>query len=485
MNFGSHFRDALRLLSWRRPVDPGAILSPLSIFAIGLTLFALNIGVQWAVAGKYAYFQMYGVNAELAWLAVGFTVIILFSRFDVTGATLRNLTLLSAGVCALSTLIVLAIDRLAGKLPSGVASALILFAFLLPLFLLAWSAGGARQAFKSVATVRRPALRGLAFAACFWIAAVAMPSWPVFVGENFKRSFANYWELAASIRRSTTRPEGNEAKATNDAAMIEAAQPARLEAALAKLERRAPKKNNIFVIGVAGWSEQDVFIRETQQSLEILKDRMSIGNRTISLVNNAKGAEAPIANIQNLAYIFRGVAARMDLEKDILILTMTSHGSPAGFALEFESMVDRTLQPQVLKDMLDAAGFKNRIIIVSSCYSGAFVPTLADSRTMIVTAASAKRTSFGCANDRNWTYFGEAFFERGLREEPSLGGAFEKAKKLITKWEDEQHLTPSEPQIFVGAELQRRFASLIGTQTTTQAWMSTQKAAENIPVEER
>jgi hypothetical protein len=488
MSFGSHLRDALRLATWRPPLDASAVLSPAAIIGIGATLLAIDAGADWATAGEKAYFVMYGMNAKLAMLAMGLVVVAWFARGDRTGATLRNLTLVAATGCALSVVVSVAVQSLAGAVAAASWRwALGAFAFALPLSLTVFGAGGARQAFKTFQAVRRPALRGVAFAACFWTVEAAMPNWPMIVGDGFNRSLANYWELAAQYRRAAAEPARKKARdeAEERQAMIEAAQPSRLDAALAKLKPRSPEMRNVYVVGVAGWSEQDVFLREIQQSLEILKDRTGAAGRAIALVNNPSGADAPIANIQNLAYVLRGVAAHMDLEQDVLILTMTSHGAPSGFALEFDSMVERMLQPQILKRMLDTAGFKNRIIVVSSCYSGQFVPALADAQTMIITAASATRTSFGCANDRSWTYFGEAFFEHGLREETSLAAAFSKAKGLIAKWEKEQNLTPSEPQIFIGPELQRRFASLIGAQTTTQAWVLSPAPAPSAPAPDR
>jgi hypothetical protein len=112
--------------------------------------------------------------------------------------------------------------------------------------------------------------------------------------------------------------------------------------------------------------------------------------------------------------------------------------------------------------LLDEAGIRNRILIVSSCYSGAFVAPLADEDTVVITAASSTRSSFGCANERKWTYFGEAFFEKGLAGNATLSEAFASAKATIAAWEGEQKLVPSDPQISIGDRIARSFPDLVG-----------------------
>jgi hypothetical protein len=103
--------------------------------------------------------------------------------------------------------------------------------------------------------------------------------------------------------------------------------------------------------------------------------------------------------------------------------------------------------------MLDRSGIEKRVIVVSSCHSGSFLPALADANTLVITAARADRSSFGCEDRRRWTYFGDAYFNRALRQETSFRRAFEGAKKLIAIWEAQEQLTPSLPQIAGGEAL--------------------------------
>jgi len=118
------------------------------------------------------------------------------------------------------------------------------------------------------------------------------------------------------------------------------------------------------------------------------------------------------------------------------------------------------LRPPNLRDMLSQAGIVNRVVIVSACFSGAFIAPLADDNTIVLTAAAPDRTSFGCQPEREWTFFGDAYFNHAVRGGAGLLPAFDQAKVLITQWETTQHLTPpSNPQKWIGshaAEMLRR-----------------------------
>lgn len=87
--------------------------------------------------------------------------------------------------------------------------------------------------------------------------------------------------------------------------------------------------------------------------------------------------------------------------------------------------------------------------MVSACYAGGFISELEDDYTLIMTAADAESTSFGCSDESEMTYFGKAFFSEVFSKvkDIELTKAFAKAKELVLKWEDEQELDASNPMI--------------------------------------
>jgi hypothetical protein len=125
---------------------------------------------------------------------------------------------------------------------------------------------------------------------------------------------------------------------------------------------------------------------------------------------------------------------------------MTSHGDRNGFALELPDKTITELTPQQVAAALDGEGIKNRVVIISACYAGIFLPPLANDNTIVMTAADDKHTSFGCAPERDWTYFGDALFRQSLQPGADFQRAFDHARVLIQGWELMDHVPPSNPQ---------------------------------------
>ena len=103
---------------------------------------------------------------------------------------------------------------------------------------------------------------------------------------------------------------------------------------------------------------------------------------------------------------------------------------------------------------LQHAGVTRRVIVVSACFSGTWIPALANDDTIVITAAAKDRTSFGCDDSRSLTYFGEAFLGSLAPDNVSLRDAFEAAKRKVAAQESQEQLTPSQPQVFVGRNMQ-------------------------------
>jgi hypothetical protein len=80
--------------------------------------------------------------------------------------------------------------------------------------------------------------------------------------------------------------------------------------------------------------------------------------------------------------------------------------------------------------------------------------------TAIITASDASHTSFGCQEDRELTWFGEAFLKDALPTSPSLEEAYRKAAALIARREDSAHETHSNPQLYLGPLMRTKLAEL-------------------------
>ncbi|WP_374667254.1 C13 family peptidase [Acinetobacter sp.] len=210
-----------------------------------------------------------------------------------------------------------------------------------------------------------------------------------------------------------------------------------------------------YFLGVAGASYQDVFKLEIERIKEQFDTRFGTFGRSMALVNNpATRTELPIASKTSMEMALRRIGQQMNKESDVLFLYMTSHGLPNVFEMENAPLDLAQVDPKWLRETLDAAGIRWRVIVISSCYSGSFVPALQNENTLIITASAADRQSFGCSSEADYTYFGRAFFDQAMREQPSIETAFDQTKETVAQWENAQGFEPSEPQWSIGKNMQ-------------------------------
>src|SRR5207249_6529639 len=195
---------------------------------------------------------------------------------------------------------------------------------------------------------------------------------------------------------------------------------------------------------------------------DLFDERFDTEGRSVVLINNPRTVlEAPLATVSNLRGTLLEVGATINPDEDVVMLYITSHGSrDHRIVADFAPLELDSLDAATLKKMLDDAGIKWRIIVVSACYSGGFIDPLKDDNTLIMTASAANRTSFGCGTESDATYFGDALFQHALRFEDSFVKAFEQAKKQITERERTEKRESSNPQIFVGDKMAAKLPRL-------------------------
>lgn len=225
-----------------------------------------------------------------------------------------------------------------------------------------------------------------------------------------------------------------------------------LSASLAALQPQRRRHQDVYLVVASLWDDP-VFEREAAQAEAILREHLGAQGRSIILSAGGQGQrQYPAATPTNISATIGHVASLMDPSEDLFVLFITSHGTSDGAAaLQERQRLSASLRPISLSAMLSQANVQNRVIIVSACFSGAFISPLQNPNTIVLAAAAADRTSFGCEPQRDWTYFGDAYFNRALRGGASMLEGFERAKSQISTWETEQRLTPSMPQSSIGA----------------------------------
>ncbi len=264
--------------------------------------------------------------------------------------------------------------------------------------------------------------------------------WPNFVtGQN--RAAINA-SLAAS-------PEFE--RESSPAALLR--QRRKLDAVFSALQPNRPGTVDAYVLTVALDSDP-VFAREAREAAKVLSRRYGAAGRTITLAGpDGTSNELPKGSISAFLSTLAHISEVMDTSEDVLVLYTTSHGLQQGLAYHYGDTGYGVLSPDRFKAALEELGIERRVLIISACYAGVFVPKLASDNTAILTAAADNRTSFGCQADNDWTFFGDALINNALRKPQSLADASKEANRSIADWEAKARVFASLPQTQIGAKV--------------------------------
>ena len=207
-----------------------------------------------------------------------------------------------------------------------------------------------------------------------------------------------------------------------------------------KVQESDPNRINLYFIGIGGDGKQNVFYNEIAYIQTLFDESFDTKGRSAILVNNADTVNSiALATVTSIERTLIDVAAKMDAKKDILFLYMTSHGSKEHeLAIDQHGLSLPDLGAEKLGEMLANLSIRWKVVVISACYSGGFIPFLKDDYTMIITAAAHDRTSFGCSDEAEMTYFGRAFFKESIPTSQSFETAFMKAKSLVDEWEEKE-----------------------------------------------
>ncbi|RCS29999.1 peptidase C13 [Rhodanobacter denitrificans] len=238
------------------------------------------------------------------------------------------------------------------------------------------------------------------------------------------------------------------------------AQPRMMREALSGLGPRVPGKPNLYLLAFAGDGGEDVFRNEAEYAAQLFAQRFGASAHSLVLENNpATLTTRPLASWSNLETALEGLGKTMQPEQDILLLYLTSHGDEEhNLLLDMDPLPLDQLGASDLAGILAMHPFKWKVLVVNACYSGGFVPPLRGPGTLVLTAARADRSSFGCGSDSDITYFGRAWLVDALNHTDNFADAFKRASGEISQWERQDKLTPSEPQIDVGSGITTQLA---------------------------
>lgn len=236
-----------------------------------------------------------------------------------------------------------------------------------------------------------------------------------------------------------------------------------LDNALNSVPQGDPATAEVFFLGIAGDGTERVFSREVTAFRDYFDQVAPLATRQINLINDRSTiAEKPMATLTSIAEALAKLGKRMDKDQDLLVLYITSHGSEDHqISLKNSRLELVDLSSDKLAQLLDESGIRWQIIVVSACFSGGFIEPLKSENRLIMTAAAADKTSFGCSDQAALTYFGRALLE-SLGETDSFGEAYSQLQKKIISREAEEQLPASEPQLFMGENIVEKLNQMTG-----------------------
>lgn len=432
-------REGLRAAFLQAPRTAGATPSPWQLTALLALAAAINLGLARLEVPGPARFDLRG------WLA---------------GYALQPFVLL-----AVWALLWRAPADADGR-PQGLAAWLALFTVAsLPLTLVGWGL--------AIAQAREALPAGYnAMAWAPWAVYGALLAWSLAIALRMGRAFGlgapRLGALASVLLglwllgdwHMPDRPwRGEQAEDTFNRPRLELsqatfeAQQALLQQSLDALAPQRPGTVDVYGIVYAPYA-QDVFRRESAMVAEVLAKRFEAAGRVLQFVNHAETtANTPWATPANLRRAIEAAAARMDRQEDVLAIYLTSHGAQDfQLASRHWPLEVPSLTPAELRKALDDAGVRHRVVVVSACYSGGWIEPLAGPETLVMTAADATHTSYGCGLRSELTFFGRALFDEQLRRTRSFRQAFEQAVPVIRQREDEAGKPDgfSNPQLRMG-----------------------------------
>jgi Peptidase C13 family len=270
----------------------------------------------------------------------------------------------------------------------------------------------------------------------FWLAlAMTVAAGPAFAGPPAKKS-----DPAVEARVKAALPR----------------QPQLLQEAIDAFDPQRPGMRDLYFVGFAGFGDQDVFRKEVERVRELFDREFGTRGHSLVLVNSPVTlSRYPLATFENLKAALAAIGRKLDPKEDVLFLFLTSHGDRrSGFTLRLNGRRLGNIAPRQLAAALAASGIKNRIVLISSCFSGQFLAPLANDDSLVITASAANSASFGCSTDAEWTYFGKGYFVDSLPKQRKFIAAFYDAQNLVAVREVWEKLPPSEPQISIGSHIE-------------------------------
>lgn len=244
-----------------------------------------------------------------------------------------------------------------------------------------------------------------------------------------------------------------------------------LTAQSAAIEKSRAGAPELYLLAAGLSSKQDVFKNDVETMRDLFDKHWNTAGRSLTLIADQSTKESVAyptrTNLRSAAEAF---GQKLNPQKDVFVLFLTSHGASRGLLATLPGNATFTFNAVDVRKLLEAAGARYRIVILSACHSGTLMSELADDNTLVMTAAHATRSSFGCTFTHMHTWFTQALFE-ALAASPNFERAFHAAARRIEQREEGgEAFEYSMPQIHVGKSVRAKLAEIERRATPATGW---------------
>ncbi|MGE5667208.1 MAG: C13 family peptidase [Betaproteobacteria bacterium] len=209
-----------------------------------------------------------------------------------------------------------------------------------------------------------------------------------------------------------------------------AAQQFLMDRALDALDDERPGMTDLYFVGFAPDARRSGFAVDAELATRTMDERWNTRGRSVLLVNSPTTvAERPYATITNLREALLEIGDIIDSDEDVVMVYLTGDSNRDHALAAINPPLELVpLSPVGLRQLLDAAGIQWRIVVVSTCYAGAWLDALKDADTAVIASSAAGVHADGCEGGIGITPFGEAFFGKGMRRSDDIARAYDIAR---------------------------------------------------------
>ena len=222
-------------------------------------------------------------------------------------------------------------------------------------------------------------------------------------------------------------------------------------APVAEAPAPAPPPRLIFA-GFALHSQAKAF-RNDVLAAEKLARQMDPNALILKLANPARDqpSDWPQATLENFELVMTKMA-EVARPQDRVMLLISTHSNPGTLNINIAGKNAAPITARGLSDALAPLAKTPTLVVLSACYSGAFLEPLRAPNRVVLTATDVHKASFKCQYPGEYTFFADALFNQAGAEQLSITQWMGAAQKSIQAQEKRKRLASSAPKMFVGEE---------------------------------